>query len=189
MAIWHSFIAKISNGDSAIMYCLILAGNLVLFYCQMHAGDLATSYCLNWNNRVSSFYWTRGSKLCFLTCFSYLCCFLFYSSVFAKSLLTNFFAPFLAAWESNFLSCFLVPLALWAGTLYMRPHISSTECMGFLKQDAHRNLVVDSLPVFFPLSAFCQRFLVQTSIGQTCIYLSYSLKFLSWHFLAWHKPR
>jgi hypothetical protein len=32
---------------------------------------LATSYCLNRNNRVSSFYWTRGSKLCFLTCFSY----------------------------------------------------------------------------------------------------------------------
>ncbi len=33
---------------------------------------LATSYCLNRNNRVSTFYWTRGSKLCFLTCFSYL---------------------------------------------------------------------------------------------------------------------
>jgi hypothetical protein len=33
--------------------------------------SLATSYCLNRNNRVSSFYWTRGSKLCFLTYFSY----------------------------------------------------------------------------------------------------------------------
>jgi hypothetical protein len=32
---------------------------------------LATSYCLNRNDRVSSFYWTRVSKLCFLTCFSY----------------------------------------------------------------------------------------------------------------------
>jgi hypothetical protein len=32
---------------------------------------LATSYQLNRNNRVSSFYWTRGSKQCFLTCFSY----------------------------------------------------------------------------------------------------------------------
>ncbi len=32
---------------------------------------LATSYRLNKNVRVSSFYWTRGSKLCFLTCFSY----------------------------------------------------------------------------------------------------------------------
>jgi hypothetical protein len=32
---------------------------------------LATSYRLNGNNRVSSFYWTRGSKQCYLTCFSY----------------------------------------------------------------------------------------------------------------------
>ncbi len=31
---------------------------------------LATSYCLNRKDRVSSFYKTRGSKLCFLTCFS-----------------------------------------------------------------------------------------------------------------------
>ncbi len=32
---------------------------------------LVTSYCLNRNDRVSSFYWTRGRKKCFLTCFSY----------------------------------------------------------------------------------------------------------------------
>ncbi len=32
---------------------------------------LVTSYCLNRNDRVSSFCWTRGSKQCFLTCFSY----------------------------------------------------------------------------------------------------------------------
>ncbi len=30
-----------------------------------------TSYCLKRNDRVISFYKTRGSKLCFLTCFSY----------------------------------------------------------------------------------------------------------------------
>jgi hypothetical protein len=47
----------------------------------------------------------------------------------------------------------------------MRPHISGTECMGFLKQDGRGNLVVDSLPVIFPLSAFRQRFPVQTSRG------------------------
>jgi hypothetical protein len=29
----------------------------------------------------------------------------------------------------------------------MHPHVSGTECMGFSKQDAHGNLVVDSLPV------------------------------------------
>jgi hypothetical protein len=31
---------------------------------------------------------------------------LLYSSIFTKLLLTNFFAPFLAAWESNFSSRF-----------------------------------------------------------------------------------
>jgi hypothetical protein len=36
---------------------------------------LATSYHLNKNDRVSSFYWTRGSKQCFLTCFSYFSCY------------------------------------------------------------------------------------------------------------------
>jgi hypothetical protein len=35
----------------------------------------ATSYCLNRNDRVSSFYWTRGRKQCFLTCFSYFSCY------------------------------------------------------------------------------------------------------------------
>jgi hypothetical protein len=35
----------------------------------------------------------------------------------------------------------------------MRPHVSGTEPVGFSKQDAHKNLVVDSLPVKF--SPFC----------------------------------
>jgi hypothetical protein len=47
----------------------------------------------------------------------------------------------------------------------MRPHVSGTERVGFLKQDACGNLVVASLLVNFPFSAFCQRFLVQTSVG------------------------
>jgi hypothetical protein len=64
-----------------------------------------------------------------------------------------------------FLVPFLVPLALRASTSYMRPHISGTECVGFSKQGACGNLVVASLPVNFPFSAFCQRFLLQTSIG------------------------
>jgi hypothetical protein len=57
--------------------------------------------------------------------------------------------PFLGCTGILFLIPFLVTSALRASTLYMRPHISSTECMGFLKQDAHRNLAVDSLPVKF----------------------------------------
>ena len=56
-----------------------------------------------------------------------------------------------------------------AGTSYMRPHVSGTERVGFSKQDAHGNLGVDTLPVNFPLSAFCQRFPVWTSVGQTQI--------------------
>ncbi len=46
----------------------------------------------------------------------------------------------------------------------MRPHNSGTEHVGFSKQDARGNLVVASLPVNFPLSAFCLRFLVQMSV-------------------------
>ncbi len=67
--------------------------------------NLATSYCLNRNDRVSSLYWTSGSKLCFLTCFSYFSCY-FLFSVFVNSLLTIFFVPFLAARESDFSSRF-----------------------------------------------------------------------------------
>jgi hypothetical protein len=67
---------------------------------------LANSYRLSGNNRASSFYWTRGSKQCFLTCFSYFSCYFCILVFFAKSLLTNFFASFLAAQESNFSSRF-----------------------------------------------------------------------------------
>jgi hypothetical protein len=59
---------------------------------------------------------------------------------------------------------------------YMRPRVSGTECMGFSKQDARGNLVVASLPVNFPFSAFCQRFLLQTSIGLNTIHTFLSHK-------------
>jgi hypothetical protein len=64
----------------------------------------------------------------------------------------------------QFLVQFLVQLALRASTSYMHPYVSGTERVGFSKQDACGNLVVASLPVNFPLFAFCRRFLVQTSI-------------------------
>ncbi len=67
---------------------------------------LATSHCLNRNDRVSSFYWSRGSKQCFLTCFSYFSCY-FLILVFSQNCyLLIFFAPFLAAGESKFSSRF-----------------------------------------------------------------------------------
>jgi hypothetical protein len=68
---------------------------------------LATSYCLNRIDRVSSFYWTRGSKLCFLTCFSYFSCYFLILVFLRNRYLVILFAPFLAAWESDFSSCFL----------------------------------------------------------------------------------
>ncbi len=78
----------------------------------------------------------------------------------------------------QFLVLFLAPLALRASTLYMCPHISGTERMGFSKQDACGNLVVASLPVNFPLSAYCRRFLVQTSIGLNMNHSFLTTKFL-----------
>jgi hypothetical protein len=126
---------------------------------------LATSYRLNRNDRVSSFYWIRGCKLCFLTCFSYFSRYFHILLFLQNCYLLNFFCAFLGCTGIQFLVLFLVPLALQASTLYMRPHISGTECVGFSKQDAHVNLVVASIPVNFLLSAFRRRFLVQTSVG------------------------
>jgi hypothetical protein len=127
---------------------------------------LATSYCLNRNDRVGSFYWNRGSKQCFLTCFSYFsCCFLISSHL---------------SWlHGNAISRpVLVPLALQASTSYMRPHVSRTERMGFSKQDACGNLVVASLPANFPFSAFCQRFLLRMSVGLNTIHTFLAHKIL-----------
>jgi hypothetical protein len=52
----------------------------------------------------------------------------------------------------------------------MCPHVSGTERMGFLKQDARGNLVVASLPVNFPFSA------VRTSVGLNTIHTFLSHK-------------
>jgi hypothetical protein len=71
MLIWRSCIAKYSL---AIQLYFIAKCMLAIWQYPIAKHKLAilvTSYCLNRNNRVSSFYWTRGSKLCFLTYFSY----------------------------------------------------------------------------------------------------------------------
>ncbi len=111
-----------------------------------------------------------------------------YSRIFAILPLTSFFAPVLAARESDFSSRFLVPLALWASMLYMHPHISGTKRMGFLKQDARGNLVVDSLLVIFPFPPFAKGFWCKPLMGERKSYLSYSQKTSNWHFLMWPKP-
>ncbi len=137
---------------------------------------LVTSYRLNRNDRVSSFHWTRGSKQCFLTCFSYFSCY-FLILVFSRNcyLLISLCLSWLHG-NPIFLSCFFVPLALQASTSDMHSHVSGTECVGFLKQDARGNLVLASLLVNFLFSAFCQRCLLWTSVGLNTIHTFLSHK-------------
>ncbi len=72
----------------------------------------------------------------------------------------------------------------------MCPHVSGTERVVFSKQDACGNLVVASLPLNFPFSAFCGRCLLWTSVWtEHDSYLSFSQKSSSWHFLALAKLR
>ncbi len=137
LAIWRSCIAKalLTIWCSCISKCTLeiwrlyipqsllkIWSSCILKWCS-HFGDILL---LSSNDRVSSFYWIRGSKHCFLTSFSYLNCYFLFSSIFKQSLLTSLFAPFSAAQESGFLSRFLIPLVLQCTMLYVRPHISGT---------------------------------------------------------------
>jgi hypothetical protein len=75
MAIRQLWIAKLLLAN---WLCLIVKCSLAIWrqaIAKHMLAILATFYCLNRNDRVSSFYLTRGSKLCFLTCFSYFSCY------------------------------------------------------------------------------------------------------------------
>ncbi len=71
MAIWLCLIAKymLAIWPHPITKCTLAIWQQPI--AKHSLAILATSYCLNRNNRVSSFYKTRGSKLCFLTYFFY----------------------------------------------------------------------------------------------------------------------
>ncbi len=71
MAIWRSCIAKylLAIWRYFIAKCTLATWRYPI--AKHTLTILATSYCLNRNNIVSTCYWTRRSKLCFLTCFSY----------------------------------------------------------------------------------------------------------------------
>ncbi len=58
----------------------------------------------------------------------------------------------------------------------MRPHVSGIKPVSFSKQDTRGNLVVASLPVNFPFSTLCRRFLLWTSIGMNTIHTFLSHK-------------
>jgi hypothetical protein len=132
MAIWQLCIAKYSL---AIWLCLIAKCSLAIWrqpIAKHMLAILVTSYCLNRNNRVSSFYWTRGSNLCFLTCFSYFNCY-FHILVFLQNCYLLFFLC-LSWLHGNLISCPVSRrLSLRASTLYMCPHITGTERVGFSK--------------------------------------------------------
>ncbi len=67
----------------------------------------------------------------------------------------------------------------------MHPHVPGTEHVGFSKQDACGNLVVASLPLNFPFSAFLRKAsAVNIRRTEQDSYLSFSQKSSSWHFLA-----
>ncbi len=128
------------------------------------ASNLESFLLLSSTNRVSGFYWIRGSKHCFLTSFSYLdryfLCLLFSPNCYLLVSLrlswlhgNQISCPiFSYLWDSKVLHCMCTPIILW-----------HTSC-AFSKQDACENLVVDSVPVFFPIFTFCQRFLMQKSV-------------------------
>jgi hypothetical protein len=107
MAIWLCFIAKytLAIWQHPIAKCTLAIWRQPI--AKHSLAILAASYCLNRNNRVSSFYKTRGSKLCFLTCFSYFSRY-FHFLVFLQNCYVHIsLRPFSAARESDFSSRFL----------------------------------------------------------------------------------
>jgi hypothetical protein len=123
---------------------------------------------LSSGDRISSLYWIRGSNFCFVTGFSNLNhyflflvflqnCFLLVSSRLSRLRGNPISHPiFLHLWFSKY------------NVVYAPQYFWHTSCI-FSKQDACGNLVQELVPVFFPRSAFCQRFLMQTSVGQSPI--------------------
>ncbi len=132
------------------------------------ASNLASYLLLSSNDRFSSFYWIRGSKYCFLTSFSNLNCYLLFLVFLRNCYLIV--SSCLSRLHKNPISS---PVSHTFGSLryYVAqapPYFWHTSRI-FLKQDARQNLVLESVPIFFPFSAFCRRFLMQTSIGRSRI--------------------
>jgi hypothetical protein len=129
------------------------------------ASNLASSLLQSSNDRISSFRWIRGSKLGYLTSFSHLnLYFLILVFLCNRYLLVS---SRLSRLHWNLISCPIFSY-LWHSKVmpHLSPHFFGTENMDFSKQDARRNLVQESVLVFFPTSTFCRRFLVQLFIGQ-----------------------
>jgi hypothetical protein len=173
MAIWLCFIAKYTL---AIWWHAIAECTLVIWRQLIAKHSLAilvTSYCLNRNDRVSSFYKTRGSKLYFLTSFSYFSCY-FHILVLSQNqyLLISLHLSWL---HGNPIS---YPISCTFGTpswyVVLLPPYFWHIMRGFLKARC-----------FLP---FTKGFWCKRPLGECKWYCSYSQKSSNWDFLAWHKP-
>ncbi len=189
MAIWLCFIAKYTL---AIWRHPITKFTLAIWWqtiAKHSLATLATSYRLNSNNRVSSFYKTKGSKLCFLTCFSYFSRY-FHIPVFLQNCYVLIsLRPFSAAWESDFLSRFLY-LGTPSWYVVHAPPCFWHKTREFLKArrlwEPGSRLTTSEI---FPFPPFAEGFCCKRPLDKCKSYLSYSQKSSNWHFLAWHKPR
>jgi hypothetical protein len=164
MTIWQSCIAKYSLAIWRYFISKCLQTIWQHPIAKHTLAILVTSYCLHRNDRVSSFYWARASKLCLVTSFSYFSRY-FLILIFLQNCYS--LNSLRLSWlQGNPISC---PVSRTAGTpnwyvVHVPPYFWH-RTHGFLEV-ARGNLVVDSLLVIFSFSAFCRRFLMQTSIGR-----------------------
>ncbi len=143
---------------------------------------------LSSNNRISSFYWIRWSKHCFLISFSNLNRYF----LFLVFLCNGYLLVCLhLSWLHGNLISHPVFLYLWFSEYHIvhaPPYFWHTWHV-FSKQDARGNLVQELVLVLFPHSAFCQWFLMQTSFGRLQIIpFPLTQRSSNWHLLVWHKP-
>ncbi len=150
----------------------------------MIASNLVSSLLLSSNDRVSSFYWTRGNKHGFLTSFSYFSCyFLILDFLRSHYLLVYLHLSWLHGnpiscpvfsnlGHSKVVHCTCTPMFL--------AHIRLVSS----EQDVCGTLVVDSVPVLFPFQLFVEGFWCKPPLGDHVSYLSFCTYALSLHFLA-----
>ncbi len=133
---------------------------------------------LSINDRISCFYWIRGSKHCFLTSFSNINryflflvisrnCYLLVSlglSWLGRNPISH--PIFLYLWYSKY-HVIHAPPYFWHTW-----HVSS-------KQDTRGSLVQELGPVLFTHFTFCQRFLMRTTFGRLQI-IPFLLTWNSW---------
>jgi hypothetical protein len=185
MAIWRFWIAKLLLA----IWLSLIAKCLLAIWRQPIAKHMlaisATSYCLNRNNRVSSFYVTRGSKLCFLTCFSYFSCY-FHILVFSQNRYV-LISSRLSWLHGNPISR---PVSRTIGTYIVHaPSYFWQRTHGFLEArclwESGSSFTTGE---FSPFRLSPKVSGANVRCTECKSYLSYSLESLNWHFLAWPRP-